>query len=314
MGTTNQYYLHGILLNATWVPVVEDLSTESNIELFSKYAGAAVTPSFVGGRLAAPEAKFSTTEIKIILDECTEGDGISMKSLAANNVDLCYRLATSRASRTAIGSGSHIIVRARNSVLFWEQIQGKQGDEATITCRLIPTWDGTNTPLVGLGSQTIAANQNVSAIYTLGLVKLNGSAVDGVQGWTLDNGLDVNIKPSDGETYPRFVGLRRTEPKMTIETPDLAKWVAPGVGGTQLTAFVAYLRKLQPDLVGAYANASAVHVSLTGVDNPCGMMTVENSSGGVANDEASLSLRCDLRRSVVGTTHPLTINTAVAIA
>ena len=314
MALTKQYYLHGLYLNeATYIPVVSDLTPAANVEYLTEYAGAAVTPSFRGGQSAIPDVTFTTSEIKAILDLCTDGDGVSIADFNASQADLLYRRGDNYGSRDAIGDGTALVVRARKPAMVWTRIEARQGQDGTIQVRLIPTWDGTNDPLVGVGSQSIGANLNVGVKFTLGPVSINGSGVDGVSGWTLEQGLDLNIKAADGEIFPRFVGLRRSDPVLTVDTPDLDLWETYKVMGTQMTALIAYLRKRAADTVANVANATAEHIKFTATDNPCGMVTCEQSSGGVT-DEASLSLRCALRRSVVGTTHPLTVSTAAAIA
>ncbi|HUX17449.1 MAG TPA: hypothetical protein VMW52_13310, partial [Phycisphaerae bacterium] len=244
MGTSVQYVLHGILLpGATWITELSDLTPAANVDLLTAWAGGAVTPSFRGAQGATPDVTFSTPQIKTILDECTDGDGVSIADYSASNVDLYYRKATAIGSRGLIGAAEHLVVRARQSMMIWTQLEAKQNGVASIQCRLVPTFDGTNIPIIGIGSETIALNLNVTQQYTLGPVKLNGGAVDGVQGWSFAQGLDPNIKASDGDIYASFAGLRRADPILTIDTPDVGLWETHGVTGTVLTALVAYLRK-----------------------------------------------------------------------
>ena len=104
MGTTSQYYLHGVLLGgATWVPVLSDATPAANVDFLTEWAGAAVTPSFTGAQQAIPDVTFTTSEIKTILDACTDGDGVSIKGYSSTQIDLCYRLATNFGSREACG-------------------------------------------------------------------------------------------------------------------------------------------------------------------------------------------------------------------
>lgn len=309
--TTKRYWLHGLLINATWVPVLQNADPALNLEYVIKRAGAAVTISFVGARQAAPSIPFATSAIKTILDLCTDGDGVSISNQSANNIDLCFRRGTNFASRSAIDAGDSLIVRADTACLVWTAIEATE-EQAIIECEVHPTYDGTNLPLIGVGSQNIAAHQNVGDEFGLGPVKLNGAFIDGVSRWRLDQQLEMDKAFGSGSAYPTFAGLKHTAPLLTVDTPDLDLWDTHDQG-TQATALIAFLRKLNPDVVGYIAEATAENISLTANDNPCGGIFVENSSGGI-EDPASLSLRVQLRRSAVATTHPLAVDTTAAIA
>ncbi|HUX14942.1 MAG TPA: hypothetical protein VMW52_00630, partial [Phycisphaerae bacterium] len=276
MGTTNQWYLHGLLLpDASWIGQLEDTTPASNVEYITSYAAGAVVPSFRGGRGAVPDITFTTPQIKKILDAC----GFTGAGYSASYIDLFYRKAKNLNSREPIASEVHQVVRARRCLLYWQTLRASQGQPATLACRILPTFDGTNPPLAGVGSQAIAANLLVSEEFTLGPTKLNGGAwVDGVQEFTLELNPQMNEKASDGQVYPTFAGIRQHDPVITLRGPDVEYWNTIGVAGLQITALASYLRRMQPDQNAAYSDASAQHVKLTGKDNPCGMASLENTT------------------------------------
>lgn len=310
-GTTKQYYLHGILLpGAVWIGALIDTTPAANVTFLDAFAsGSAVVPSFRGGQGAAPDITFTTPQLKTVFDQC----GMWGKDCSASQCDLYYRKAKLVDTRETIGSSEHLMLRAKRCLFHWTGIQAQQGQPATAACRIIPTFDGTNAPLVGTGSQTIAANLLSEQHYTMGPVKLNGSWIDGVQGWNLDLGVQLNEKTSDGMTYPTFVGIRQHNPVLTVTTPDADFWASPGVAGAAVTALLAYLRKKDDDATGNLADNTANHIQFSNAENPAGLASVENSSGGI-DDEASLDLRIALRISTANTAHPLTVNTAIAIS
>jgi hypothetical protein len=310
-GTTKQFYLHGILLpGSVWIGELTDTTPAANVTFLDGFAaGSAVVPSFRGGQGATPDISFTSPQLKTILDQC----GMTGLDCSASQIDLFYRKAKILDTREAIASAAHLRVRAKRCLLYWTSIQAQQGQPATISCRIVPTFDGTNDPLVGLGSQAIAANLLAEQHFTLGPVKLNGSWVDGVQGWNLDLGVQLNEKQSDGQTYPTFVGVRQHNPVLTVTTPDADYWASPGVAGTAVTALLAYLRKKDDDATGNLTDVTASHIQFSNAENPAGLATVENSTGGI-DDEASLDLRIGLRISSANTAHPLAVNTAIAIS
>lgn len=310
-GTTQQFYLHGVLLpGAVWIGALTDTTPAANVSFLDGFAsGSAVVPSFRGGQGATPDISFTTPQIKTVLDQC----GFTGLDCSASQCDLYYRKAKLLDTREAIGASEHLMLRAKRCLLYWTGIQAQQDQPATIACRIVPTYDGTNAPLVGTGSQTIAANLLSEQHYTLGPVKLNGNWIDGVQGWNLDLGVQLNERRSDGLIYPTFVGVRQHNPVLTVTTPDADFWASPGVAGAAVTALLAYLRKKDDDATGNLTDATASHIQFSNAENPAGLATVENSSGGI-DDEASLDLRIGLRISTANTAHPLAADTAIAIS
>lgn len=313
-GTTKQYFLHGILLpGGTWIGVATDLTPAANIEHLTAYAGAATVPSFRGGAKAVPDVSFTTTQINDILNECTDGDGISLADYSAGNVDLFFRRATNFSTRDTIGTATALRLRAYRSMMYWTRIEARQDQAATIECRVIPTWDGTNNPIVGLGTQTIASMLLAQNQYTLGPVKLNGAWIDGVEGFTLEQNHELNEKASDGQIFLTFAGIRRSDPILNVDTPDLDQWVSPGTDGVAITALLAYLTKRKKDSTSNVADATAEHIKFSGADNPGGLATVEQGSGGI-DAPGSVGLRIATAISTATTLHPLTVDTAAAIA
>jgi hypothetical protein len=122
----------------------------------------------------------------------------------------------------------------------------------------------------------------------------------------------VNEKASGGDSWISFYGVHRHDPVLTVTPDDLGYWASIGAGGAQLTSLVAYLRKKSADLVTNVADGTAQHIALVAADNPCGMATLESSSGGIG-EPASTSIRCGLRVANPLTTYPLTVNLASAI-
>lgn len=313
-GTVNaQYILNKILLpGAVSINCLEDAAPAANIEFLTSYGGGATTPSFRGANSAVPDITFTTTAIKQILDVCSDGDGVSVHDYSAGDIDLFYRKMDKFQTTEAIGNAVHQRIRASQSMLYWTRIEARQGRPATIACRILPTYDGTNLPLVGLGGQVIAAQGLVGDQFTLGPVKLNGTFVDGMQGYTLDQGWGEQVTAGNGLIYPEFVGLRRGDPVLTLDTPDLAHWDTSGGAGLSVTALLAYLTKMSATGAANVADATAEHIKFTGNDNPCGLATVENGSGG-GDEPASVSLRIGLRINAGATLHPLAVDTTSAI-
>lgn len=304
-----KYYLHGIQLpDGTWITQLTDTTPTPNINYLTEYSAGEVVPSFRGAQGAKPEITFTTPQIKTILDAC----GMIGASQAAGNVDLYYREAVNLGTRTAIAVAQHMRLRCVKAFLHWTRISAQQDQPATIACRLVPTFDGTTVPLVAISNAAIAAQGLASEQYTLGPVQLNAAAIGGVTGWDLELNPTLSEEASDGEDFLSWVGVERHDPVLSVTPRRLADWATAGLSGLALTAAVFYLRKRQPDLVRVYTDATAGHIKFSAVDNPCGMATIEQITGG-APQPAQGRLRCGFRISTAATAYPLTVDTASAI-
>ncbi|MHC4179687.1 MAG: hypothetical protein ACYSWU_19415, partial [Planctomycetota bacterium] len=125
-GTADQYILHGILLpGPLWITQLEDATPAANIEHLTSYGGGATTPSFRGGNVAVPDIRFTTTQIKSILDECTDGDGVSIADYSASDVDLFFRKMDNFQTTETIATAAHMRIRASQSMMYWERIEAR---------------------------------------------------------------------------------------------------------------------------------------------------------------------------------------------
>jgi hypothetical protein len=167
-------------------------------------------------------------------------------------------------------------------------------------------------PIVPAGAQTIPSELLATENYTLGPARINGSEVERIAGWELNLNPNLDEVPWSGSDWIRSVVVERHNPECTITTQDLAWWASIGLSGIELTAFAAYLRQRQTNSTACYAAGSAVHIGVAGVDNPCGMATIENSAEGAAK-AAALKIRCGLSISNSSTTYPMSGSTAIAI-
>jgi hypothetical protein len=298
-------YLYGISLpSGVLISELEDCTPKPNIELLTAMCAGDTLPQFIGGHGANPQVDFRTPQIKSILTAC----GLSFYSGAAGNTDLHYRSGTNLAGRAASG----LRIRLLQAAMYWSQLQAKQGEAASISCAIMPTFDGTNAPMTAAGATAVATMSALpQEYYTLGPVSINGAAVAGVEGWTLDMATKPEVKASDGESYPSWCGFDNQTPVLSISTNTLASWATVGVGGLALATggLVFYLRAKALDSAGCVANAVAQHIKFTAA---AGMVFVDQNSGG-AGSPAACTLKVALRKAAPTDAHCLTLSTASAI-
>lgn len=137
--------------------------------------------------------------------------------------------------------------------------------------------DGVTAPLTVTGSAAMTAPTMLDELFTLGPIKINGTAVGGVKSLNIDFGLQVMVESGDGDVYPSFVTIQAVQPKLTFRTLSVQKALSANIGqfaAQGATDSVFYLRKLAKN--GArVADATTEHISFTLDDGLLSMRPIE---------------------------------------
>ena len=226
----NQYTLSAVKNDATLIKGIQNHSINPGLAQLISSGSGAVDPTFVSVGQIQPELTFDTLVIKTALAGL---GGISGEALA--NYTFFFQKMLDGGLRG--GAASHIKVVAAAGIIVPTQIRAAQGGEATIGYRVVPkSADGSASPLAFTGSQSLVGGQDqVDEVYTMGPVEINGAALDGVEDWLLDFGINLNIITADGHIYPTFVGVMNRTLSITIRTFDIEKFQSWGLGGTAQT-------------------------------------------------------------------------------
>jgi hypothetical protein len=311
MPTTAIYRLAGIHLATQdkWISQLQDCTPAMNHNYITEYASGAVVPSFQGAHNSMLDVRFTSPQLVTILDQT----GFVGKDLSSENVDLYYQEHLPRVAPTAIGSLKHLRVRCLQSFLYWDRWTNRQGEISTLSCRIVPLFDGTNPPFTPLSDQVITETGLATEIFGLGPVDLNTTDQDGLQSWELDAGVEETADFASGEDFLSYFAIGRLNPIFTLTGRDVEAWETHGTDGTILTAIAAWSRKRKIRTTVAEANATEVHVKVSHNTNAGGLITVENSSGGVGAP-ADMNLRVAMDQGSDATlAHPLQLDTTAAI-
>lgn len=312
MGTTAIYrlaYIHFETQDIT-IHQLTDCTPAMNHNYITEYASGSVVPSFQGAHNSMLDVRFTSPQLKTILDQT----GFAGKDLSAENVDLYYQKQLPRAAPTAIGSSEHMRVRCLQSFLYWDRWTNRQGEISTLSCRIVPLFDGTNPPFTPLADQVITETGLATEIFSLGSVDLNTTDQDGLQSWELDAGVEEVADFASGENFLSYFAIGRLNPIFTLTGRDIEAWATHGTDGTILTALAAYCRKRKIRTTIAETDATAVHIKVSHNTNASGLITVENSSGGVGAAPADMNLRVAMDQGSDATlAHPLQVSTVSAI-
>ena len=307
MGLASLYYLHGIYLpSGALLSELTDCSPSVNTEMLTGMASGHPHPLFRGVRNQKPDASFTCHAVKQILDAVIAGGNNYALDLSAGNTDLLYKQGQHLGFRYAAASSVHARLRCAQAMLLWETISATHQQDASIACKLVAAYDGSNNPVVPAGTVALTGTPAATQFFTLGPVSINGTALHDEQSVSLASGVAVEEAGASGETWNTYTGCKNTDPVLTV-TALGEPWDLRGLAGAAATSVVFYLRAKTDDGHNV-ADATASHIKITASK---GIILPEQVSGG-GNDPTTTTLRIAIRASDADT-DPLTIDTAAAI-
>lgn len=255
-----------------------------------------------------PQTGFSSTEITRMLSAIDYQSGCGVGSgLTYTSCDLYFEKAKDLGTRTT-GSSKMKIATTRGLIIPGE-LSVRQGGEATMSATYYnTTTDGTTAPwTISTGQAASSATMTVDQKYTLGKCTINGSQVNGVQGWSISFGCEYELISCDGGPYAVYCWIKTNNPVLKIQTNDPVNLSTYGMEGTAITSSTdLYLTALASNGTRV-ANGTTSHIRIR-VNT--GLATVGAVSGN-NNDAAACELTLTPTKQS-GTF--LTVSTGVAIS
>lgn len=163
--------------------------------------------------------------------------------------------------------------------------------------------DGQTNPLT-VGTGTLPSLSSQPTLHTLGPVALQGTAIDGVQGWSIDLGQRIVTERTDGDLYPTVVAYRGGAPSITVDHASVENVLAvlDLIGEAASTDTVLYARQHSATTGLVVGGATAVSITLAGgYVHPD---TITASQDGVATPSIVM-----LPQATTVDVHPLTVST-----
>lgn len=293
---------------AVYVDGILDMGINSQLQSRVDVADGAVYGTFGALVSGAPVGRFSTNDLKALLDQAgLEGMKIDQDGTHPGVV-LYAQKYKEGGTREAISSAVHLSWTIANGILVPRTLELSHQRAAQISAEVIARKAGAVAPVVfSATDQLPAASPSVDVEWTLGPVKLNAVTIDGVESVGVDFGIDVAAEGSDSDTYPTFTGIRRIQPVITLQGVHADQLSTLTVDGAfySATQVVLYARKLSEG--GTFvADGTAQHVKLT-----LGKCRVDWDS--VGGDPKRITMRLTPWYTVSGAVSPMAINTASAI-
>lgn len=273
---------HVNLLRAVQTPnalytQLESGKFDNNPQWLMGMPAGATQPTFAAIAQMEHSISAETTQLKTLLTECDEVWGVD---LSGGNVTMFLAAAANLGTRQ--GAGVHQAFRGEeNCCMYYSNISAQQGPTpAKASVTWAPVWKGTSAaPMVQLGAQDLPANGGTNEYFGLSRVKINGTAVPGITGWTLDMGIDRKKISTDGAIYPAFSYTDSIAPTIQFQMVDFSVWETFGNSGTAITSIELMLQRYAPNGM-YYATNASQHIKITATR---GIVLPGSVSGGPKN-------------------------------
>lgn len=309
MSTTLVYYPHAIYLpGGIVISQLSDVQPAHNFMDLTEFSASQAVPQFTGSHQAAPDNRFSTSQVKAILDATTDYN-IAKDYSGAGNVDVEYKAGINLGTRTADATLAHIRGRGTaNTMLCWESFTARQGQIVELRCRLVHVYNAASgvDPLVFTNGVALTNASAIAYLFTLGIVKINGTTLSAVEEVTWNNNIEYEEVASDGDNFLSYCGIKRFRPTISINCLDLTKVNTYGTRGTALSALSVFLQKKLASAINVAAG-TAEHIGLTAT-----VGTVK-SRGINSGGRQMTNITVDLAASAQNTS-PFAVNSAVAMS
>lgn len=308
MSVTTAHVLYAVNINDA-VDVLIDQISDQNIDagINQMIAGGdgAIYNHYAAVAGQSPRLSFTTSALKTALDKCAS-TGLALDT-ANPTLEMYFQAVTEGGTRA--GASSHYKLTVSEGLLLPRTIEAPHNAVATISYEAIATWDGANDPIVIAGSQSLAGTAAVDEMFTAGAVKINGSALTGIQNISIAFGITEMVLGDAGEVWPTFVAVQSIQPIITVTSLDAAAINTFALEGAKqgATDSVVYLRKLDKNGTRV-ADATEEHISFT-IDD--GRIAVQNVGG---SHGAPLASVVQITPTYDGTNAPLVMDTTAAIA
>jgi len=295
----NAYTIYAVNLGGDLISGCSDQAFDMGlVESIVKGDGSPY-PTHIAPMEQRPSITFSTTELAALLTKI----GVLGWTIDSPVILYCQKL-----SDTGRSAGSdHVVLTVNAGVVIPVQITASQGQggEARMSARIVPTWDGTNIPIIP-STGALAGTPAVGSVYTVGPVKINGSWPGGVQSINVNFGITDQSMMADGEGWARNNFRIGMDPIIMIDTTEATSLYTLGMAGTAAasTTAVFFTRIKGSDQSMRYAANESQHVSIAAQ----GRVSVRT----IGQDPVSTSIQITARK--VSGTAVLVASTATTIA
>lgn len=245
-------------------------------------------PIYTANAMIKPAIAFSTQQVDTTLRNIPSG------GLAVTNDSYVYQKLAQEAGIPDRTDTTHRRFRIPKCLVYWQTVRSPNNGASEAQVLLMAAYDGTNNPLIPQTTVQLPTTQTAPVLHGAGPVYINGTqiAAGSIQSIEASSGISTLTIGGDSEEFDRFVGVERTQPRLSIVTTEIEGLNTYGLQGTALdqsNGMICYLRKLLED-DSRVDDATAEHIALQGLSGIVRPDSTSGSGSGVLND----SLRGDL--------------------
>lgn len=302
--------LYGVELADT-VPVVLGAIESVNYRAGNEHRADPTSGNPYAQHVAIHEQKPVADFVSYALQDCLDEVGLTGLNVAtlANGLNLyAYKHADGGARATG---ASHRKFNILQGLVVPTRVTCEHRGDATISYNILPTWDGTNDPVVESDSASVPSTPSDDERFTIGGISIGGVTISDVRSFELDFGMDAKTDGGDSDLFDTHSSIYTLVPTLTLRGVNV-EWLKStnipraGKAGTHAnTTF--YLRKRSQSAAGFVADGTAAHIKGT----MAGMAYIDDGFTGGGDNPAETSLK--LVGSYDGTNLPVVFTTASAI-
>lgn len=308
MSVSTIYVPHGMLLpTSAFLCQLDNGRISSGLIPSTQFASGHPQPLALHAHGIRPAITFSTKQLATLLT----ATGVFGYSHSGGSSDIVFYLkkAADLGVRVADATTEHLRYVAEQGLLTWNNISVGQDSEAMAQCAYVPTYDGTNAPLIPAGAVALSGTPTAAEVFTLGPVKFNGTAISGVESWSLDLGNAMYQIAADGEPYLSFLGVQQIEPVLTIRGVNAVAQLTYGLAGTAIASSWSVALKRMATDGGHVANGTSSHIVIAGTVGTIEPTDVSGNGNAPMQSEIRVRLRAP---NAAGNALGITIATTIS--
>lgn len=295
------YKLHQVVLNATTIKGIESSNVTNSLSQYMLQGGGSLDPFGIVSLKSDQAINFVTTDFVTMLGV----SGITPFTITGAGVKAYFRQLADGGVFT--GGANDVLATSLKGRVHITGFSATQFGNASLNVSVIPTFDGTNSPVnitTGATSPTLAVDTD---LFTLGTLSINSVLVP-ISSVSYDSGFKFESMGADGQPFNTEVFSLARNPKFTftIHNASLPVTISKLIGNSTGGDVIFYLRKYSLG-GGMVPDATAQHIKFT---MKAGMI---HSEGITAQNLSVASLQIIVTPSFNGTDPIVAINTASAI-
>lgn len=169
---------------------------------------------------ASPSVTITTQDLTTVFGAVSPSVGLKCTST-------CTFRAQQRADGGVFTGGSNnVTYTATQGFLYPTRLSASGNAPATLDLMFVPTWDGTNDPLVDASGAAISTTPTFTSAFYLGAFYYGATQLEGVTSMSIDFGIQYSRTFADGNVYAKTGMIMRRTPTITVTCLKLESVIA----------------------------------------------------------------------------------------